>query len=116
VNNYIYHALLYSGGIIRDLGSIGSNERTGANAINNLGIVVGSSFSQATGSQAFIFSAGLMKDLNILMTDPIPLNAPLPARRKPISRKPSRLIRVGGQIVDLVSGKASFAPQRKPKA
>jgi probable HAF family extracellular repeat protein len=67
INNYNYHAFLYSGGTVIDLGALSPNEQSGASAINNLGAVVGSSYSSNTGSRAFLYSAGLMKDLNNLL-------------------------------------------------
>jgi len=51
-----YHAFLYSGGVMTDLGTLGGLDSRG-NAINNLGEVVGTS-ALATGSSAFTDQGG----------------------------------------------------------
>lgn len=68
----IIHAVLWEGGVIKDLGLLNSNA-TKANDINNRGTVVGYSFTTLTNSpsdvpqQAFVWKNGIMRDLNKLL-------------------------------------------------
>jgi probable HAF family extracellular repeat protein len=63
------HALLYSGGQMKDLGTLSEpyNFSSGASGINAAGQVVGVSFSRKDGSHAFLYSGGHMTDLNSLL-------------------------------------------------
>jgi probable HAF family extracellular repeat protein len=56
-------AFLYERGTMKDLGTLGGWEST-ASAINNAGVVVGSSTTAETGSAAFVYARGKMTDLN----------------------------------------------------
>jgi probable HAF family extracellular repeat protein len=60
------HAFLYSGGVMRDLGTLGGS-RSGANAINNADKVVGFSLmSDDAAAHPFLYSDGVMRDLGTL--------------------------------------------------
>jgi probable HAF family extracellular repeat protein len=61
------HAFLYSGGVMKDLGTIAGDHNSYATAINDSGQVVGNSIvSYASGSQnAFLYSDGLMQNLTV---------------------------------------------------
>lgn len=60
------HAFLYSGGTLTDLGTLGGIYST-ARAINASGQVVGISTTTSGEQRAFLFNAGAMYDLNILV-------------------------------------------------
>ena len=60
------HAFLYAGGVMRDLGTLGGAE-SHAFAINNSGHVVGTSTTAQGFPQAFVWSAGVMRNLNDLI-------------------------------------------------
>jgi probable HAF family extracellular repeat protein len=64
------HAFLYYGGGMTDLGALVPYGDSSANAINNLGQVVGDAAPNAgTPSHAFLYSAGSMVDLGTLAGD-----------------------------------------------
>ncbi len=60
------HAFLYSQGMMHDLGVLAGDTSSTANAINNSGAVVGESFGP-NGDRAFLYSNGVMTDLNSLL-------------------------------------------------
>jgi probable HAF family extracellular repeat protein len=64
----ISHAFLYAGGVAVDLGSLGGTDSY-ATGINEAGSVVGASnlSNPAGGYHAFVYSGGLLKDLNDLI-------------------------------------------------
>ncbi|MGA2257791.1 MAG: hypothetical protein ABSG53_24270, partial [Thermoguttaceae bacterium] len=63
-----YHAFLYGGGVMHDLGTLPGGIQSCANGINNSGQVVGISIIAGYGaSRAFLFSGGTMEDLNNLI-------------------------------------------------
>ena len=66
-DNATTHAFLYSGGVMRDLGSLGGS--SDAFGINDNGQIVGySGLAGNTTTHAFIYSGGVMSDLNALLT------------------------------------------------
>lgn len=56
------HAFLYTGGQLRDLGTLGGATDSDAEDINNGGVIVGNS-----GGKAFVYQNGAMQDLNGLI-------------------------------------------------
>lgn len=58
-------AFLYSGGSIHNLGTFGGNSST-ANAINDLGQVVGGAYTSGGVQDAFLYSGGSMQNLGTL--------------------------------------------------
>jgi probable HAF family extracellular repeat protein len=62
-------AFLFSGGVLQDLGNFSQNKSAQAFAINNAGQIVGFSSPSflSSGEQAFVFSAGVMQNLNDLI-------------------------------------------------
>jgi len=60
--SWLYDAFFWNSNLMTDLGTLGTNNSSSANAINNNGQVVGKS-----GGHAFIWSAGRMTDLNSLI-------------------------------------------------
>lgn len=66
-------AFLYSGGKMIELGGLGDGGGF-ANALNEAGVIVGSSYSPLTpggaGQHAFVYADGAMTDLNLLVADP----------------------------------------------
>jgi probable HAF family extracellular repeat protein len=61
------HAVLWTGGAIQDLGTLGG-QTSEAHGVNNLGVVVGVS-DTAAGPHAFLWKAGSMQDLGVLPGD-----------------------------------------------
>ena len=64
-SSFQYHALLYNGGNITDMGSLGGGYSR-AYALNNLGQVVGQSTTNSEVSRAFLYDNGSMKNLGVL--------------------------------------------------
>ena len=63
IDNVNRHAFLYSDGMMTDIGSFGGY--SGANAINNEGIIVGFSSDRYNGrAHAFLYTNGVMTDLD----------------------------------------------------
>ena len=66
----VQHAFLYSGGTMTDLGTLPGKTLSAANGINDLGQIVGTSYSYSNGEEvgdrAFLYSAGVMSDLGTL--------------------------------------------------
>ena len=63
--NY-WHAFLYSGGVMQDLGTLGGNESS-ASGINDYGQVVGGSLITGnSANHAFFYNGGVMTDLGTL--------------------------------------------------
>lgn len=60
-----YHAFLYSDGVMTDLGTLSGD--TSAFNLNDLGQVVGFSFTADNRQHAFLYQGGLMQDLNFLI-------------------------------------------------
>jgi probable HAF family extracellular repeat protein len=63
-------AFLFSGFIVHDLGTLGNHKFSTAIAINNSGQIVGfssPSFFSSEGERAFVFTGGVMQDLNNLI-------------------------------------------------
>lgn len=60
------HAISYDGAILGDLGTLTGGNSSRANAINELGQIVGWSGSSA-GNRAFLYESGAMTDLNSLI-------------------------------------------------
>ncbi len=62
-----YHAFLYSGGQMVDLGTLGAIPSSGATAINNQGQIVGDIQATDNISHGFLYNHGKMRDLNNLI-------------------------------------------------
>jgi probable HAF family extracellular repeat protein len=62
-----YHACIYSGGALTDLGVLPGGSHSLAYGINNSGQVVGASDSAKATLHAFVYSGGQMRDLNSLI-------------------------------------------------
>jgi probable HAF family extracellular repeat protein len=62
----VYHAFLYSGGPLTDLGTFGGTT-SWATAINASGQVTGFAFTSDSASHAFLYSDGMLQDLNDLI-------------------------------------------------
>lgn len=61
------HAVVFSGGAVIDIGTLGGPVST-ALGLNNLGVVVGTSYSTPVGGvRAFVYRDGKMEDLNSLV-------------------------------------------------
>lgn len=67
--NTNYHAYVFSGGVMTDLGALGGAYNSAAFAINSSGTIVGYSGSPS-GNHGFIYSSGQMLDLNTLTSVP----------------------------------------------
>ena len=65
-DSYESHAFLYSGGNMIDLGTLGGTGSS-ANSINASGQIVGAAYTRAQTQDAFLWSDGVMHDLNALM-------------------------------------------------
>jgi probable HAF family extracellular repeat protein len=62
-----YHAFLFDRGVMTDIGGLGTVINSDANAINDAGHVVGTSFTNIGGPQhAFLYRNGVMADLGTL--------------------------------------------------
>jgi probable HAF family extracellular repeat protein len=83
-----YHAFIYSGGALTDLGTLPGGTQSFAYGINSSGQVVGASDSASSTLHAVLHSSGVMKDLNTL----IPANSGWVLTE-------ARAINSGGQIV-----------------
>lgn len=59
---YAEHPILYSNGIMHDLGTLGGNYGY-ATAINNAGQIVGASVTKSGATHPFLYSGGVMHDL-----------------------------------------------------
>jgi len=62
-----FHAFLYSGGTMFDLGTLPGTVNSAASAVNNKGQVVGTSTGPDGRSRAFLFAHGTMSDLGSLL-------------------------------------------------
>jgi probable HAF family extracellular repeat protein len=62
-----FHAFLWQGGVMTDLGTLPGDLNSWANNVNSKGQIVGTSFPE-TGSRAFIWENGVMTDLNTLVS------------------------------------------------
>jgi probable HAF family extracellular repeat protein len=67
---YVFHAAIFVGGQVSDLGALPGDTNSQALAINDEGVVVGSSMNDAFQERAFIHADGAMRDLNEWVTDP----------------------------------------------
>ncbi|HMJ67022.1 MAG TPA: HYR domain-containing protein, partial [Candidatus Binatia bacterium] len=67
--NMQYHAFLFTGGAMVDLGTPPDCVSSGANAMNNLGHVVGEATTTTGTSVAFLWRNGSMVDLNTLLPE-----------------------------------------------
>jgi probable HAF family extracellular repeat protein len=63
--NITFHAVLWNNGVITDLGTLSGPSV--ASGINNSGQIVGYSYTAAGRQHAFIYSGGVMQDLNDLI-------------------------------------------------
>ena len=68
-DNSSYHAFLYSGGTMTDLGALPGTASSEAHGINDSGQIVGYCFNNVNGAgvDAFIYNNGTMTDLNSLI-------------------------------------------------
>src|SRR5690349_11177018 len=69
-NNAAYHAFSYSGGVMRDLGTLPGGTVSVAYAINSSGTIAGASYTNGSSNpiylNAFSYSGGVMTDLGTL--------------------------------------------------
>jgi len=63
-----YHAFLYSGGAMTDLGNLGGDTFSQAYGINSNGQVVGEAATASGVDHAFLYNGGAMVDLNTLIS------------------------------------------------
>ena len=62
---FLAHAFLYSGGVMKDLGTMAGASLSEATAINDSGVITGHGWVQGS-HHAFIYSDGVMRDLGTL--------------------------------------------------
>src|SRR5215207_401119 len=60
------HAFLYSGGQMKDLGTLPGDIKSGAADINDSGQILGYSLTSSGGLRTFLYSGGQMKDFSML--------------------------------------------------
>jgi probable HAF family extracellular repeat protein len=70
-----YHAFVYSAGTMHDLGVLAGGQVSGGAAVNSLGDVVGGSEVGGGGNAGFLYTSGMMLNLNDLISQDEPLKS-----------------------------------------
>jgi probable HAF family extracellular repeat protein len=71
-SNHGDHAFSYSNGTYTSLGTLPGGGSSSAEAINNEGVIVGSSSTGSGGYDAFVYSNGVITDLNSVLLQELP--------------------------------------------